>query len=58
MKQNKYPVLFLSNGPTVKYSPYTDFRAREFDAGIKFALAYGLLVNFIFSNAVNNIVIT
>ncbi|XP_067662543.1 putative glycerophosphocholine phosphodiesterase GPCPD1 homolog 2 [Haliotis asinina] len=43
MKQNKYPVLFLSNGPTLKYSPYTDYRAREFDAGIKFALAYGLL---------------
>ncbi|PVD33152.1 hypothetical protein C0Q70_08601 [Pomacea canaliculata] len=47
MKQNKYPVLFLSNGPTVRYTPYCNWRCKTFNHGISFAMAEGLLgVNF------------
>ncbi|KAL8602133.1 hypothetical protein ACOMHN_007402 [Nucella lapillus] len=47
LKQNKYPILFLSNGPTQRYTPYKDWRCASFQHGINFAKAEGLLgVNF------------
>nr|KAG5706623.1 hypothetical protein BaRGS_005693 [Batillaria attramentaria] len=47
LKQNKYPVLLLSNGPTKRYTPYKDWRCTSFEHGINFAKAEGLLgVNF------------
>ncbi|KAK6195505.1 hypothetical protein SNE40_000920 [Patella caerulea] len=42
-KQNKYPVLFLSNGPTKRYTPYLDARTRGYDVAMYFALCEGLL---------------
>ena len=45
LKQNKYPVLFLSNGPTKRYTPYKDWRCTAFQNGISFAKAEGLLVS-------------
>ena len=44
LKQNKYPVLFLSSGPTKRYVPYKDWRCTAFQRGISFAKAEGLLV--------------
>lgn len=38
LKQNKYSVLFLSNGPTKRYTPYKDWRCTTFQNGISFAL--------------------
>lgn len=47
LKQNKYPVLLLSNGPTKRYTPYKDWRCTSFQNGINFAKAEGILgVNF------------
>ncbi|KAK7094777.1 putative glycerophosphocholine phosphodiesterase GPCPD1 homolog 2 isoform X2 [Littorina saxatilis] len=43
LKQNKYPVLFLTNGPTQRYTPYSDWRCTTFQHGISFAKAEGLL---------------
>ncbi|ESO83899.1 hypothetical protein LOTGIDRAFT_132728 [Lottia gigantea] len=42
-KQNKYPVLFLSNGPTQRYKPYMDIRAQGYDNAMYFALSEGFL---------------
>ncbi|XP_041368483.1 putative glycerophosphocholine phosphodiesterase GPCPD1 homolog 2 isoform X2 [Gigantopelta aegis] len=42
LKQNFYPVLFLSNGPT-SHKTYTDFRAKTFQAAISFAVSEGIL---------------
>ncbi|XP_041369767.1 glycerophosphocholine phosphodiesterase GPCPD1-like [Gigantopelta aegis] len=42
-KQNRYPVMFLTCGQTVRWEPYKDFRCRNFPVAISFALSEGLM---------------
>jgi len=42
-KQNRFPVLFLTQGQTHKYPPYKDFRTLSIPAAIKFACAEQLV---------------
>jgi len=42
-KQNRFPVLFLTQGQSQKYPPYKDFRTLSIPAAIKFALAEHLV---------------
>ncbi|XP_065221640.1 glycerophosphocholine phosphodiesterase GPCPD1-like [Planococcus citri] len=37
MKQNKYPVMFLTQGQTKKYPPYSDHRMSNVENAVKFA---------------------
>lgn len=43
MKQNKFPVMFLSQGMTDKYDRYADIRTRSITNGIYFAHAFDLV---------------
>jgi glycerophosphocholine phosphodiesterase GPCPD1 len=43
LKQNKYPVLFLTQGATQKYPAYNDPRTQSTPAAINFALFSGIL---------------
>ncbi|XP_044742246.1 glycerophosphocholine phosphodiesterase GPCPD1 isoform X2 [Chrysoperla carnea] len=43
LKQNKYPVMFLTQGQTVKYPPYADPRCLTIKAAVQFAVGMGLL---------------
>lgn len=45
MKQNKYPVMFLTQGVTLRYSDYYDPRTHTIPMGVYFALAIGILVS-------------
>jgi len=42
-KQNRFPVLFLTQGQSLKYPPYKDFRTLSIPAAIKFACAEHLV---------------
>jgi len=42
-KQNRFPVLFLTQGQSQKYPPYKDFRTLSIPAAIKFACAEQLV---------------
>lgn len=42
LKQNKYPVLFLTQGETKKYSPFKDQRNRSIKMAVWFALSMNL----------------
>ncbi|KAG8177265.1 hypothetical protein JTE90_021266 [Oedothorax gibbosus] len=43
LKQNKYPLLFLTQGETIKYPPYLDTRTASIPMATHFALNTGLL---------------
>lgn len=43
MKQNKFPVMFLSQGMTDKYDRYADIRTRSISNGVYFAHAFDLV---------------
>ncbi|XP_063223279.1 glycerophosphocholine phosphodiesterase GPCPD1 isoform X2 [Bacillus rossius redtenbacheri] len=43
LKQNKYPVIFLTQGVTNKYPPYLDPRSQSVPMGIHFAKSAGIL---------------
>lgn len=43
MKQNKFPVMFLTQGQTVKYPNYRDPRCLTIKAGVQFATSMELL---------------
>lgn len=43
MKQNKYPVMFLTQGKTVRYPNYRDPRCLSISAGVQFAICLELL---------------
>lgn len=43
MKQNKYPVMFLTQGQTARYPSYRDPRCLTIKAGVQFALCMELL---------------
>jgi len=43
LKQNKYPVLFLTQGETQKYPAYNDMRTQTTSAAINFAVFSGIL---------------
>lgn len=45
MKQNKYPVMFLTQGITARYADYFDPRTHNIPIGVYFALAIGILVS-------------
>lgn len=45
MKQNKYPVMFLTQGVTMKYEDYFDPRTHSIPMGVHFALSIGILVS-------------
>lgn len=42
LKQNKFPVLFLTNGVTEKWVPYKDFRCKNTKISINYAKSEGL----------------
>jgi len=42
-KQNRFPVIFLTQGQSQKYPPYKDFRTLSIPAAIKFACAEQLM---------------
>lgn len=42
-KQNRFPILFLTQGQSQKYPPYKDFRTLSIPAAIKFACAEHLV---------------
>jgi glycerophosphocholine phosphodiesterase GPCPD1 len=44
LKQNKYPVLFLTQGVTSKYPEYKDARTRNISVAVHYALFAGILV--------------
>lgn len=44
MKQNKYPVMFLTQGITQRYPPYSDNRMSTIENAVKFANSADLLV--------------
>lgn len=44
-KQNKYPVMFLTQGVTKKYPEYLDARTKNIEAAINFANSADLLVS-------------
>ncbi|CAD5210167.1 unnamed protein product [Bursaphelenchus okinawaensis] len=47
LKQNKYPVLFLNQGQTLKHPPYLDPRTQTSAMAVKFVAGAGLMgVNF------------
>lgn len=48
MKQNKFPVLFLTNGITNKWKPYKDFRCKNTQKSLSYARAEHLHVKFYF----------
>jgi hypothetical protein len=48
LKQNRFPVLFLTNGITNKWTPYLDLRCRNTQISTMFAKTECLNVNFIF----------
>jgi len=57
LKQNVYPVLYLSQGDTPRYIPYAGIRTQSVVMATEFALSAGLLVGCHFSvlcNLVDN----
>lgn len=48
MKQNRYPVLFLTQGVTKRYPPYADPRCHTIQSAVNFSCCQGLLVSFHF----------
>lgn len=44
MKQNKYPVMFLTQGITAKFADYHDPRTHNIPTGVHFVLSIGILV--------------
>lgn len=47
LKQNKYPVLFLNQGASVKHPPYSDPRTQTSELAVRFVAGTGLVgVNF------------
>jgi len=42
LKQNKFPVLFLTTGKTAKWVPYKDFRCKNTKISINYAKSEGL----------------
>lgn len=42
MKQNQFPVMFLTQGETERWPPYKDLRTQAVETGISFAKAEGL----------------
>jgi glycerophosphocholine phosphodiesterase GPCPD1 len=44
MKQNKYPVMFLTQGITAKFDDYHDPRTHNIPTGVNFVLSIGILV--------------
>ena len=47
MKQNKYPVLFLTQGDTPRWVSYTDPRSLSVRLAADFAVSNSLLVSFL-----------
>ncbi|KAG8256685.1 Glycerophosphocholine phosphodiesterase gpcpd1 [Homalodisca vitripennis] len=43
LKQNKYPVMFLTQGVTSKYPPYHDQRCQSIPMAVHFAVSLGIL---------------
>lgn len=43
LKQNKYPVMFLTQGQTAKYPNFTDPRCQTIEAAVQFAVCTELL---------------
>lgn len=46
MKQNVYPVLYLTQAECPRYTPYADPRTRTIPISTEFALSAGLLVKY------------
>jgi len=46
MKQNLYPVLFLTQGVTDRYPPYADLRCKTIQAAVYHAKCHDFLVSF------------
>lgn len=46
MKQNRYPVLFLTQGVTERYPSYDDPRCHTIQNAVYFSTSHDLLVNF------------
>lgn len=44
MKQNKYPVMFLTQGITAKFADYHDPRTHNIPTGVHFVVSIGILV--------------
>ena len=44
LKQNRYPVLFLTQGVTSRYAPFIDDRANSSEIAVNFAAANKILV--------------
>lgn len=44
LKQNKYPVMFLTQGVTSKWPPYHDLRCQGVPMAVHFAVSSGILV--------------
>jgi len=47
MKQNRYPILFLTQGVTVRYPSYADPRCHSIQNAVYHATCHDLLVNFL-----------
>jgi hypothetical protein len=45
LKQNKYPVMFLTQGVTKKYPPYRDPRTHTMQMAVNYANSAGILVS-------------
>lgn len=45
LKQNKYPVFFLTQGVTKKYPPYRDPRTQSIPMAVNYANTAGILVS-------------
>jgi len=45
MKQNRYPILFLTQGVTVRYPAYADPRCHSIQNAVYHATCHDLLVN-------------
>jgi hypothetical protein len=59
LKQNKYPVVFLTQGVTKKYPPYRDPRTQNIPMAVRYANSAGILVSkvlesvFTFENSIS-----
>jgi len=47
MKQNRYPILFLTQGVTIRYPSYADPRCHSIQNAVYHATCHDLLVNFL-----------
>jgi len=56
MKQNRYPILFLTQGVTVRYPSYADPRCHSIQNAVYHATCHDLLVNFLLFQLINHII--